>query len=107
MLTPADLAARLNISRTKARQLAAPGGPIPCIRIGRLIRFDERDIVEYEEACRSTTIKSAVDIALSSTALSTETGSEARNYFRKLGLKPRPTSSTGRKAAGSTQSPRA
>ncbi|WP_081482963.1 helix-turn-helix domain-containing protein [Bordetella petrii] len=103
VLTPTDLADRLKISRSKARALAAPGGPIPCTRIGRLIRFDEADIMEYEQQCRSITIKCAVDIALSSTKLSTETGSELQSYFRKLGIKPKQRSSTEKKAAVSTR----
>lgn len=101
LLTPADLAQRLRISSSKARQLAAPGGPIPCARIGRLIRFNEEDIQEYEQQCRSTTIKAAVDIALNSTASLKVEESGLQSYFQKLGIKPRRTSSTAKKAAAS------
>ncbi|QDJ35872.1 helix-turn-helix domain-containing protein [Bordetella hinzii] len=101
ILTPADLADRLRISPSKARQLAAPGGPIPCTRIGRLIRFDEIDIQEYEQQCRSTSIKAAVDIALSSTASLEAEESGLQSYFQKLGIKPRRINSTGKKAAAS------
>ncbi|OZI26670.1 hypothetical protein CAL26_04940 [Bordetella genomosp. 9] len=102
ILTPADVAERLQISPSKARQLAAPGGPIPCIRIGRLIRFDSTDIYEYEQSCRSITIKSEVDIVLSSTDLYREEESELQSYFQRDGRKRRRTSSTRKKQRAST-----
>ncbi|AZY50122.1 helix-turn-helix domain-containing protein [Bordetella avium] len=103
ILTPADVAVRLRISPNTARRLAAPGGPIPCYRVGRQIRFQSSDVEEYENSCRSTSIKAAVDIALSSTALSPAGASGLRNFFQKHGVKLRQTHSTGRKAAASTR----
>ncbi|WP_448208794.1 helix-turn-helix domain-containing protein [Bordetella avium] len=103
ILTPADVAVRLRVSPNTARRLAAPGGPIPCYRVGRQIRFQSSDVEEYENSCRSTSIKAAVDIALSSTALSPAGASGLRNFFQKHGLKLRQTHSTGRKAAASTR----
>lgn len=43
----------LGVSPRKVYGLAAPGGPIPCYRIGRNVNFDETDILEYKQQCRS------------------------------------------------------
>lgn len=107
MLTATEVADRLKLHKRTVYQLAAPAGPIPSYRIGRSVRFLETDIEEFEQSCRSTTIRSAVAIALNSRALSTENESGLRSYFQQIGIKPGQTSSTGKKAAASTQSRKA
>ncbi|OZI38992.1 hypothetical protein CEG14_05500 [Bordetella genomosp. 1] len=103
MMTPAEVAARLRVSPNTVRRLAAPGGPIPCLRLGRLIRFDSTDIEQYENECRSTSIKAAVDIALNSTVSLPAAGSGLRSFFQKNGVRLKPTRSTGKRAAASTR----
>lgn len=43
----------LGISARHMYSLAAPGGPIPCTRIGRRIIFDLPDLLEFKASCRS------------------------------------------------------
>lgn len=103
LITVADAATRLAISKRKMYELAAPNGPIPCHRYGsKCIRFDEEDLFEYKEKCRFITVKAAVAGALSSTKLSMDTASGLLKRFQKAGANPRLTPSTKRKQTGST-----
>ncbi|MAK54797.1 MAG: hypothetical protein CML17_02935 [Pusillimonas sp.] len=105
---PPDQAARiLGVSRSKIYDLAAPAGPIPCIRIGRRIIFDMNDLMEYRAQCRYTEKKQAVVSSLSSTAPLKASGSGLENVFRRLGVKPKRTLSTEKNQPGYTASPRA
>lgn len=58
----ADQAAEvLGVSRRQVYALAAPGGPIPCTRIGKRIIFDMPDILEFKQSCRSTATNNTFD----------------------------------------------
>ena len=52
LVTPAELAEAMNVSRGQVYKLAA-AQDIPCIRIGTSIRFDPRDIRDYVKKCKS------------------------------------------------------
>nr|KAJ8740681.1 helix-turn-helix domain-containing protein [Delftia sp. PS-11] len=98
-----DAAALLGVSARKVYDLAAPSGPIPCYRIGRNINFDETDILEYKQQCRSVVTNRAVRSSLSSTASSTACVSALESAFRKLGVQPRLTNTTAKNQRASTQ----
>ncbi|MBC7202546.1 MAG: helix-turn-helix domain-containing protein [Pusillimonas sp.] len=102
---PPDQAARiLGVSRSKIYALAAPAGPIPCIRIGRRVIFDMNDLMEYRALCRYTEKRQAVVSSLNSTAPLKAVGSGLENVFRKLGVKPKRTLSTEKNQPGCTVS---
>lgn len=42
----------LGVSIRTVYDLAAPGGPIPCYRIGRTLSFARNDIEAYLQSCR-------------------------------------------------------
>lgn len=107
MLTASQAAAHLGISARSVYDLAAPNGPIPCMRIGRRVVFDEADILEYKRSCLCTVINNVVRSSLSSTAvLPVQAVSGLESAFRKLGIKPRLTHSTGRNRRDSTHKQR-
>src|SRR5690625_3252183 len=103
-IQPTKAADLLGISRSQLYALAAPTGPIPCIRIGRRIVFDRKDLLEYRDKCRYTETKNAVVSSLSSTAASIKNECELENIFQKIGVAPRRTSSTAKSRKGSTAS---
>lgn len=83
----ADQAAEvLGVSRRQVYALAAPGGPIPCTRIGKRIIFDMPDILEFKQSCRSTETKNRVRSSLSSVAVSTASVSGLQSAFHALGI---------------------
>lgn len=98
-----DAASILGVSERMIYDLAAPGGPIPCYRFGRRITFDESDIQEYKQSCRSAVINRAVRSSLSSTALSAAPASALESAFRKLGVQPKLTNTTAKNPRASTQ----
>ncbi|MGE0800956.1 MAG: helix-turn-helix domain-containing protein [Lautropia sp.] len=53
LINALEAAARLGISKRMLYELAAPNGPLPCVRIGRAVRFDPRDIEEFVGKRRS------------------------------------------------------
>ncbi|MFT0547817.1 helix-turn-helix domain-containing protein [Allopusillimonas ginsengisoli] len=103
MLISVEQAARqLGIARRTVYDLAAPGGPIPCHRIGRRILFSSEDITEYLQSCRYTETKRAVASFLNSTGKLKVTGSGLESYFRKRGRVPKLTPTTGKNPPAST-----
>lgn len=102
----ADQAAEvLGVSRRQVYALAAPGGPIPCTRIGKRIIFDMPDILEFKQSCRSTATNNRVRLSLSSRAVSTGSASGLQSAFLALGIKPKLTHSTGKSRRSSTPPP--
>lgn len=102
-----EAATRLGVSVRQVYDLAAPNGPIACMRIGRRVVFEESDIEEYKQKCRYTATVNTVSSSLSSTAVfPVQVASGLESAFQKLGLKPRLTPSTGKSAQGCTRSPR-
>lgn len=52
MITAEEVAKMLGISRSAVYDLAAPRGPIPCVRIGRLcVRFSPADVEAFVQNC--------------------------------------------------------
>jgi excisionase family DNA binding protein len=102
-ITAVEAAKILGVSSRHVYGLAAPGGPIPCFRIGKRIIFNQIDVQEYLQSCRYTATKREVATALSSTVLLKAGGSALENTFRKLGLSPKRTLSTGKKQPDSTR----
>ena len=47
LLRPPEAAERLSICERKLWGLTAPRGPIPCVRIGRSVRYAPGDLAEY------------------------------------------------------------
>lgn len=47
-----EAADMLGISPRAVYDLAAPAGPIPCLRFGRAVRFDRKDIETYRDGRR-------------------------------------------------------
>jgi len=104
MLNAAQAAEVLGISSRNVYSQAAPAGPIPCYRIGKRVSFDERELQEYKASCRCVQFKMPTP-TLSRTMPKIkvrtpwlEPGeSELEKTYRKLGITPRRTPSTGRK----------
>ena len=48
VLLVADVAAKLlGISSRMLWNLSAPRGPIPCVRLGRAVRYDKSDLIAF------------------------------------------------------------
>lgn len=47
-----EAAAMLGVSIRTVYELAAPGGPIPCYRVGRTLSFASADLDAYLQSCR-------------------------------------------------------
>ena len=101
-MTVKEASKLLGISPRSMYDLAAPNGPITCYRIGRSLRFDESDVLEYRRKCQYTEIKREVATFLSSTAALKAEGSGLEKYFRKHGRAPRLTPMTAKNQADST-----
>ena len=97
-----EVATELGVSSGMVYSLAAPAGPIPCYRVGRRVTFDETDIQEYKQSCRSVVTNRAVRSSLSSTASSTTCVSALESAFQKLGVRPKQTNTTARRPRAST-----
>lgn len=103
LITAEEAARELGISKRTMYELAAPGGPIPCCRIGRAVRFDPSDIENYTKSCRSTPTKPPVVGVSRLIASSPDGESGLRSYFRKAGHALKPKNSTKKKLADSTR----
>ena len=99
-----DASTLLGVSAGKVYALAAPGGPIPCTRIGKRIIFDRSDVLEYQQSCRFTEIKIAARSSLSSTVRLKANESALLKHFQKLGIKPKLMLTTAPNLPASTQS---
>lgn len=55
--TARETAAVLGISERKLWGLTDPRGPIPCVRLGRNVRYDLADVRAYVDATKSTAAK--------------------------------------------------
>lgn len=52
LLRPRDAALALATSERKLWELTRPRGPIPCVRVGRSVRYDPRDLHAYIDAAK-------------------------------------------------------
>jgi hypothetical protein len=85
----AETASRiLGVSVRLLYDLSAPRGPIPCFRVGRRIVFNETDVRDYLQSCRSVEIKRTVVSCLNSTVSYPRDESELEKLFRKDGIAP-------------------
>jgi excisionase family DNA binding protein len=91
MLTVEEAAALLGVAPRTMYSLAAPAGPLPSYRIGRSLRFEQTDVVEYKEQCRCVPAQRvrAPPLRTFTIRASSIDGSELRETFRKLGVKPK------------------
>jgi excisionase family DNA binding protein len=91
MLTVKEAAALLGIAPRTMYSLAAPAGPLPCYRVGRALRFEQTDVFGYKEQCRCVPVQrvKAPSPRTFTIRASSPEGSELREAFRKLGVKPR------------------
>ena len=93
-------AAFLQVSKRQVYTLAAPQGPIPCVRIGKRVIFDEPDLMEFKLSCRSIKTKSEGATFSSSRAVLAGNESALQKLFRKRGLAPKLTPTTGKSPHG-------
>ncbi|MCX8003676.1 MAG: helix-turn-helix domain-containing protein [Burkholderiaceae bacterium] len=95
MLTAADVARQLGLSRRKVYDLAHSGA-LPAYRFDGAVRFDPADVAAYIQRCRaktpcpSTSTAPAGGGATSTTAALTDADAALRSYFRRRGVEPRP-----------------
>jgi excisionase family DNA binding protein len=87
IITADEVASMLGVSRGAVYDLAAPKGPIRCVRLGRrCIRFNREDVQAHIEKCRHTQAVSPVIGKLSMRTMRL-TVSEPLNCFERLGIK--------------------
>ena len=53
-LSPRDAARALSLSEKGLWNLTQPRGPIPAAKIGRLVRYDIRDLIAFLDRMKST-----------------------------------------------------
>lgn len=103
MIKVEQAADMLGISRRMMYDLAAPHGPVPCIRLSvKCVRFNPDDVEAYAKKCLHTTIKVEAAGYLSSAKLSTGQGSELQKLYRMAGTVAKQKPLTKRKPTGST-----
>lgn len=104
MLTAAEAGKLLGLSARTMYDLAK-AGKVACHRLGvgdGALRFEEADVLEYKNSCRSPATTLAAG-STSSTVKFPELGESALTaYFRKAGRDPKPTRSTSRKRRDGT-----
>lgn len=104
MLTAAAVAKQLGLARRTVYTLRARGD-LGGFLFGTSVRFHQSDVDAYIDRCRKcpSATTSATDAGASgSTALFKAAGTDLASYFRSVGVKPKLTNSTGKKARGST-----
>jgi excisionase family DNA binding protein len=57
LVSAKEAAALLAVAPRTIYELAAPGGPIPCYRIGRALRFAIVDLESYMRTCRQEPVQ--------------------------------------------------
>lgn len=102
MLNVAETAAVLGVAQRTVYDLAAPGGPMPCHRIGRRILFTQEDLAEYIASCRYTETKRAIASSWSSTVPLKASASALQSFSQSREVAPRQTPTTAKSPRGST-----
>lgn len=102
-LITAEAAAKiLGVSRGTLYDLAAPKGPIPCVRFGRrCIRFNQEDVEAHVRKSLHILIKVKIGGGTTSIKSSTASVSAKPNCFQKLGVATNPKPSSKPKTPGS------
>ena len=90
MITAEEVAKMLGISRGAVYDLAAPKGPIPCVRLSRrCIRFSLADVEAYVQSCTHTQIAQPQVSPRYMPPIKIKI-SEPLNCFARRGIIPRP-----------------
>lgn len=90
MITAGEVAKILGVSRSAVYDLAAPKGPIPCVRLGRrCLRFNLADVETHIQKCTHTQDNTPLNVKASTKTLKV-TVSEPQNCFERLGIVPKP-----------------
>lgn len=105
MLSVLEAARHLGVSPRTVYDLAAPGGPIPCHRVGRRILFSPEDLAEYLQSCRYSETKRTVASSLNSTASLKGNGSALEKLFQSRGVKPKLTPTNAKSRRDCTRLP--
>lgn len=101
MISAKEAADMLGVSRSKMYDLAA-SGKVASYRFDGALRFERADLDTYKESCRSVSTAQTSAGVTSLTATLRGADTELASYFRKAGLAPKRTRSTGRNPPGST-----
>lgn len=101
MLTAAQVAERLGLSKRKVYELAQ-SGKVPCFRFGDAVRFEPADVEAFKNSCRSDGTRATSAGAMSSTAVFKAGANELLAYFQRAGVAPRLTPTIAPKARAST-----
>jgi predicted DNA-binding transcriptional regulator AlpA len=102
LITAEVAAGMLGISKRMLYDLAAPNGPIPCIRYSvKCVRFDLVDVRAYADSCKCEPrdlVKEAGRAYVGSVALKASSpDSELLKLYRQAGTAPKPRPSTKHK----------
>jgi excisionase family DNA binding protein len=89
MISAKEASALLGVAPRTMYSLAAPAGPLPCYRVGRAVRFEEADVMQYKAKCLCAPAPRTSALPLRSVAISKAVGSDLRRSFLALGIKPR------------------
>lgn len=90
MITAKDVAKMLGISRGAVYDLAAPRGPIPCVRLGpRCMRFNVADIEAHILACTHSQAAPKITLKMPTKPVQIKVR-EPMNCFEQLGIVTRP-----------------
>ncbi|WP_426196213.1 helix-turn-helix transcriptional regulator [Massilia sp. DWR3-1-1] len=90
-ITAEEVAEMLCISRGAVYDLAAPKGPIPCVRLGRrLIRFKVADVLAHIVACTHSQAAPRINLKMSTRPVVKLQVSNPLNCFERLGIKVKP-----------------
>jgi excisionase family DNA binding protein len=100
MITAAEAAKQLGISARMVYDLFH-AGRLAGFKIGRAVRFDPADIETFRQSCRSPGTPATSAGGTTSTVTLKAADTDLSAYFRKAGLKPKLTRTTGGKAPGS------
>ena len=92
MLTAADVAAQLGLSKRKVYELAA-SGRLAHYRFGDAVRFEQADVDTYRAACRSNGTPATSAGGGSSSAVWRASATGILDCFRKAGVEPKLTPS--------------
>jgi predicted DNA-binding transcriptional regulator AlpA len=72
--------------------------PIPRYRFGRAVRWAQSDVEAYKASCLSATTPETRGGASNLTVTMKAAGTGLASYFRKAGVEPKLTPTTGKKA---------
>jgi excisionase family DNA binding protein len=95
---PASKAAKMLGISVRAMYALGATGQVPTYRIGRAVRFLPSDVEGFFRKCLSGGAQGTRGGGLSSTVTMKAAGTGLASYFRKAGVEPKLTPTTGKKA---------